>query len=96
MIMKSKLTVTLAAAACALSLNVGAAHATTFDVSATFYGATLPGGCAGCTLGGTITIDTADFFAPAPLFGDILSANITMTGQPVRPFTTYIGAGGES
>jgi len=60
---KSKLTVALAAACCALALSVGAAKAdtfTTFDVSGTFAGG------AGGTLSGTITFDITKLAIPTP------------------------------
>ena len=46
---RSKLSVALAAAGCALVLSFGAAKATTFDLSTTLD-------CSGCTLGGNIVI----------------------------------------
>jgi hypothetical protein len=46
---KSKLSTGLAVAGCALVLSVGAAKATTFDLSTTLD-------CSGCTLGGNIVI----------------------------------------
>jgi hypothetical protein len=46
---KSKLSAVLAIAGCALVLSVGAAKATTFDLSTTLD-------CSGCTLGGNIVI----------------------------------------
>jgi len=86
--MKSKLSAALAAAGCALAVSVGAANAdtiTTFDVSATF-GALGFTPCAGCSLGGTITINTTT--------GHYVSENITMIGQSVGPFTNFVAAGG--
>jgi hypothetical protein len=72
-----------------IALSVGAAKADTiFDVSATFvpnsgtdFGGFL--GCPGCTLGGTITINTVT--------GTIVSANVAMSGvfRPVGPFTLF-------
>ncbi len=84
--MKSKLSAAIAAVGCALALSVGAASAdviTTFDVSATFDSS-----CSGCSLGGTITVDVTA--------GTIQSANITITGQSVGPFTTSSGYGSSS
>jgi hypothetical protein len=87
---KSKLSVALAALGFGLTLSVATAKAdtiTTFDVSATFV-ATSSGsftGCSGCTLGGNIVIDVTN--------GTIQSADITMTGQPVGPFTSNFGSG---
>jgi hypothetical protein len=84
--MKSKLSAALAVAGLTLALGVGAPKAdtiTTFDVSAIFA-ATGTGACPGCTLGGTIVIDTTT--------GDVQSQNVTMTGQSVGPFTVNGGA----
>jgi hypothetical protein len=78
--MKSKLTTSLAAAGFALALSVGAARAdTTFDVSATFVPSGV-NGCAGCTLGGNIVIDTTS--------GSLTSGHVTKTGLSVGPFTS--------
>jgi len=89
--MKSRLSVALAAASCALALSVGPSRANivTYDVLATFLD--VPGGgliaCPGCLLGGSLQIDTAT--------GDVQpnTVNITMAGQAgVGPFTHFDGA----
>jgi hypothetical protein len=87
---KSKLTVALAAACCALALSVGAAKAdifTTFDVSGTFAGG------AGGTLSGTITFDITKLAVPTanvPTTDVITAADIKYSGGsiivPVGPF----------
>src|SRR5262249_38549493 len=90
-IMKSRLSVALAAASCALALSVGPSMATvvTYDVSATFGLPPVGAGwsaCAGCSLSGSLQIDTATGFVPAN------TIDITMTGQPgVGPFTHFDG-----
>ena len=87
---KSKLSMALAAALCALALSVGTAKAdtiTTFDVSGTFAGG------AGGTLSGTITIDLTRLSPPianTPTTDVFLAADISYSGAinpPVGPFT---------
>jgi hypothetical protein len=73
---KSKLSTALAVAGCALVLSVGAAKATTFDLSTT-----LDCGSA-CTLGGNIVI----------INNSIVSEDLTFTGLTgVGPFTINAG-----
>jgi len=100
---KSKLTVALAAACCALALSVGAAKAdtfTTFDVSGTFAGG------AGGTLSGTITFDITKLAIPTPdvpTTDVITAADIKYSGSilvPVGPFNdptiqTFCGCFGQ-
>jgi hypothetical protein len=85
---KSKLTVALAAACCALALSVGAAKAdtfTTFDLSGTFAGG------AGGTLSGTITFNITKLTPPmpnVPTTDVIPAADINYLGAlSVGPFT---------
>jgi len=79
-VMKLKISAALVAASCALALNIGAAKAdTTFDVSATFFN-----NCPGCSLGGTIVIDTTN--------GKVVSEHVTMAGPVVAgPFIANNG-----
>jgi hypothetical protein len=77
--MKSKLSAALAAI-CLVTGSIGAAKADPiFDVSATFDSS-----CPGCTLGGTLGIDTAT--------GSVTSQHITIAGESpvVGPFTIFV------
>jgi hypothetical protein len=78
--MKSKLSVALAAAGCALALSIGAAKAdisTTFDVSGTVAQPSF-------TLGGNIVIDVTN--------GQVQSADVTVSlAGAVGPFTMNPG-----
>ena len=85
---KSKLSMALAAALCALALSVGTAKAdtiTTFDLSGTFAGG------AGGTLSGTVTIDLTRLSPPivnTPTTDVFLAADISYSGAlSVGPFT---------
>jgi hypothetical protein len=73
--MKSKLNTALAAAGCALVLSVGAAKATTFDLSTTLD-------CSGCTLAGTLVIVNNSIVSE-----DITFTGLTGVG----PFTINAG-----
>jgi len=83
--MKSKLSVALVAAWCALVLSVGAAKATIFDVSATLFDPLNPDFCLlGCTLGGNIVIINTS----------VVSEDVTTTGLTgVGPFTLIFPGG---
>jgi hypothetical protein len=71
---------TLAAAACALAFGIGAANASTFDVSGTFSD--------GTTIGGFIAIDVSA--------GTVTSEDITTSRTGVGPFTATPSVVGSS
>jgi hypothetical protein len=89
-VMKSKISVALAAASCALTLSVGAANADiiTFDVAATMTARNGVAACSPtCTLGGSFVLNNST--------GIISSPNITMAGESpsVGPFITFLNSG---